>query len=85
MKKMQMKRKMLSLLFIVVMLVSLAGCGTTSKNKEAAKDSATTKTYTDMAGREVTLATNINKIVLIRSMDVYYMSAILGKDFLIKK
>ena len=81
MKRMQMKKRVLSLLFILVMLVSLAGCGTASQNKEAAKETPKTKTYTDMAGRQVTLSTNINKIVLIRSMDVYYMSAILGKDF----
>ena len=81
MKKMDMKRKMLSLLFIVVMLVSLAGCGTTSKNEEAAKYTAKTKTYTDMAGREVTLSTNINKIVTLRYMDTNILAAILGKDF----
>jgi iron complex transport system substrate-binding protein len=34
-----------------------------------------------MAGRKVKLSANINKIVLVRSMDVYYMSAILGTEF----
>lgn len=81
MKKMRIKRKMLSLLFIVAMLISLVGCSTAVKNNEIAKETPKTKVYTDMAGRQVTLSTNINKIVLIRSMDVYYMSAILGKDF----
>lgn len=75
------KKMMLGLLLIVTIIVSLAGCGTTAVKNKTSKDTAKTKTYTDMAGRKVILSTNINKIVLIRSMDVYYMSAILGQEF----
>lgn len=82
---MRIKKVVLSLLLVVIVLVSMSGCGTTTKKEESAKNTAETaaktKTYTDMAGRKVTLSTDIKKIVLIRSMDVYYMSAILGKEF----
>lgn len=84
-KKIQMKRIMLSLLLVVTILVALVGCGnTTAKNNSndtTAATTAKTKTYTDMAGRKVTLSTNIKKIIMVRTMDVYYMASILGKDF----
>ncbi|UZQ50048.1 ABC transporter substrate-binding protein [Clostridium kluyveri] len=81
MKKIHMKRKLLSMLFIAVMLISLVGCGTTAKKEETAKNTPATKTYTDMAGRKVKLSTNINKIVTLRYMETNILGAILGKDF----
>ncbi|WP_368487973.1 ABC transporter substrate-binding protein [Clostridium sp. BJN0013] len=81
MKKIYMKRKLLSMLFIAVMLISLVGCGTTARKEETAKNTPATKTYTDMAGRKVKLSTNINKIVTLRYMETNILGAILGKDF----
>jgi iron complex transport system substrate-binding protein len=79
---MKTQKVILSLLLIAVMMISLAGCDITNKKEETAKNTTpATKTYTDMAGRKVKLSANINKIVLVRSMDVYYMSAILGTEF----
>lgn len=80
MKKTHTKRKILSLFFILIMLVSITGCGTTSTNKEAAKDTASNAVFTDMLGREVKLSTNIKSIALVRTMDIYMLSSILGKD-----
>lgn len=81
MKQIHIKRKVLSLLFILVMVISIAGCGTAAKKEESIKDTPKTKKYTDMAGREVTLATDIKKIVTLRYMDTNILAAILGKDF----
>jgi len=83
MKKTHIKRKIFSLFFIVIMLVSLTGCGTTSKNNEKAKDTASTSAttvFTDMLGREVKLSNNIKRIALVRTMDIYMLSSILGKE-----
>lgn len=81
MKKNRIAKRILSTLFIVVMLVSMAGCGTSAKKNETLKDTETTKTYTDMAGREVTLSTDIKKIVTLRYMETNLLAAILGEDF----
>jgi iron complex transport system substrate-binding protein len=37
-------------------------------------------TYTDLAGRKVELKKEIKRIVLVRTMDIYYLTAILGKE-----
>lgn len=77
MKKIHIKRKVLSLLFILVMIISLAGCGTAAPKEEPAP---TTAVFTDMLGREVKLSTNIKSIALVRTMDIYMLSSILGKE-----
>ena len=79
--KKQMKLKILSLLFIVVMLISISGCSMSSTKSGELNDTETTKTYIDMTGREVTLSTNINKIVTLRYMETNLLAAILGEDF----
>lgn len=81
-----MKKIVVNLLVILMVLMSLAGCSTTSSKNEASNNTtsgstAKTRTYTDMLGRKVTLKANIKKIVMVRTMDVYYMASILGKDF----
>ncbi|AJA47331.1 ABC-type Fe3+-hydroxamate transport system, periplasmic component [Clostridium pasteurianum DSM 525 = ATCC 6013] len=82
---MRIKKVVLSLLLVVIVLVSISGCGTTSAKNEAvnatAATTAKTKIYTDMAGRKVTLSTNIKKIVTLRYMETNMLGAILGKDF----
>jgi len=79
MKKIHIKRKVLSLLFILVMIISMAGCGTASKNNEATS-LPSTAVFTDMLGREVKLSTNIKRIALVRTSDIYMLSSILGKE-----
>jgi iron complex transport system substrate-binding protein len=79
MKQIHIKRKILSLLFILVMSMSLVGCNAASKNSETALTSSTA-VFTDMLGREVTLSTNIKRIALVRTMDIYMLSSILGKE-----
>ncbi len=41
---------------------------------------AATATYTDLAGRKVSITTNVQRIVLLRSRDIYELSAILGEE-----
>jgi iron complex transport system substrate-binding protein len=79
--KMKIKKMILGLLLIVTIIVSSAGCGTTAKKEETAKNTAVTKTYIDMAGRKVKLSTDIKKIVTLRYMETNILGAILGKDF----
>lgn len=82
---MKMKKKLISLLLIVMVVLSLAGCNTTAAKNDTsnttAETTAKTKTYTDMAGRKVTLSTDIKKIVTLRYMETNILGAILGKDF----
>jgi len=79
MKKIHIKRKVISLLFILVMIISMVGCGTAIKNSEASS-TPSTAVFTDMVGREVKLSTNIQRIALVRTMDIYMLSSILGKE-----
>lgn len=79
MKQIHIKRKVLSLLFILVMIISMAGCGTAAKKEETASVPSTA-VFTDMLGREVKLSTNIKSIALVRTMDIYMLSSILGKE-----
>jgi iron complex transport system substrate-binding protein len=58
-------------------------CSETTKISAAdplASVSAKKVTYTDRVGRKVKLTANIKKIVLIRTSDIYMLSAILGKE-----
>lgn len=78
-------KKIISLLLIVMVLMSLAGCTTTAAKNDTSntttESAAKTKTYTDMAGRKVTLKTDIKKIVALRYMETNMLGAILGRDF----
>jgi iron complex transport system substrate-binding protein len=68
-----------------MVVLSLAGCTTTAAKNDTSNTTteatAKTKTYIDMAGRKVTLKTNIKKIVALRYMETNMLGAILGKDF----
>lgn len=79
MKQIHIKRKILSLLFTLVMIISMVGCGTAAKKEETAL-APSTAVFTDMLGREVTLSTNIKRIALVRTMDIYMLSSVLGKE-----
>lgn len=79
MKQIHIKRKILSLLFTLVMIISMVGCGTAVKKEETAS-APSTAVFTDMLGREVKLSTNIQRIALVRTMDIYMLSSILGKE-----
>lgn len=78
----KISRKLICLLISVITVFCLVGCGgVAAKKEDVAKDAPKTKTYTDMAGRQVTLSTDIKKIVTLRYMDTNILAAILGKDF----
>ncbi|OOM79532.1 ABC transporter substrate-binding protein [Clostridium sp. BL-8] len=77
----KIKERLICFLISIITVIALVGCGETSKKDEAVKSTAATKTYTDMAGRQVTLSTDIKKIVTLRYMDTNILAAILGKDF----
>ncbi|RII34395.1 ABC transporter substrate-binding protein [Clostridium chromiireducens] len=79
MEQIYIKRKILSVIFILVMLISIAGCGTAGKSDKAAS-APSTAVFRDMLGREVTLSTNIKRVALVRTMDIYMLSSILGKE-----
>lgn len=69
---------------ISMLLIMLTGC-TDKKPEEAAKvnpaqTTATIATYTDLAGKTVKVTTNVQRIVLLRSRDIYELSAILGDE-----
>lgn len=73
-----------TLLMILVLILVFTGCSsqnsTTAPTSAASDTSAKTAVYTDMLDRKVTLTTNVKRIVLVRTMDIYMLSAILGKD-----
>lgn len=57
-----------------------AGPSGAASAAQGEKTAPKTAKYTDMLGREVELTTDVKKIVAIRYMDIYYLSAILGKE-----
>jgi iron complex transport system substrate-binding protein len=61
--------------------VILAGCGTPPGGSLNTNPAAETKTYTDMAGRTITLPAQIDKIVAVRYMELNMLAAVLGDDF----
>lgn len=46
----------------------------------SAANTATTAVYTDLAGREVDISADVQRIILLRSRDIYELSAILGDE-----
>lgn len=83
MKSSKFKVIISTFLVVLLMLVTAVGCSSKSSSVSGSeKESESTKTvkYTDMVGREVELTTDIKKIVAVRYMDIYYLSAILGDE-----
>jgi iron complex transport system substrate-binding protein len=82
MKSVKFKTILSFLLLVSMLLFTAVGCGSAkSPTSDAAKDSAPkTAEYTDMVGRKVVLKTDVKRIVAVRYMDIYYLSAILGKE-----
>jgi iron complex transport system substrate-binding protein len=52
----------------------------TTTDSTTSDSKAATKVYTDMAGRQVELSTDIHKIISVRYMEVYMLAAILGDE-----
>ncbi|HCW53781.1 MAG TPA: iron complex transporter substrate-binding protein [Clostridium sp.] len=67
--------KMCTLLLAGTLLLS--GCSNSSSSK---KENNETITITDAAGREVTLEKDIDRIVLVRSRDIFEVEALLGDE-----
>jgi len=68
---------LITILLVTSLLFSLlTGC---TKSNPPVKKSQTA-IYTDMAGRRVELTTNVRKIILCRTMDIYKLAAILGTE-----
>ena len=66
-------------MIIAAMSILFIGCSITTKNDSATSStSAEYATYTDLAGKTVKVSTNIQRIVLLRSRDIYELSSILG-------
>ncbi|WP_010233653.1 ABC transporter substrate-binding protein [Clostridium arbusti] len=86
MKLSKIKTNILGLLLAFVLVLTSIGCSSktaSSENAANATNSSTaskTAVYTDMLGRKVTLTTNVKKVAILRTMDIYVMSAILGKE-----
>ncbi|MCI1969067.1 ABC transporter substrate-binding protein [Clostridium luticellarii] len=73
--------RIIGLLLTVVLIFVFLGCSSNnSTSSNSASNVPKTKVFTDMLGRKVTLSTNIKRIVLVRTMDIYMLSSILGKE-----
>lgn len=81
MKNMQRKlfhKSNLVILILVVLIGAIfAGC---TPNKPPASSDNEMVTYTDMAGNTVKLKKNVNRIVLLRSKDIYLLASLLGDE-----
>lgn len=74
------KRKKAIMKICTMMLAGtllLSGCSNSSSSK---KENNETITITDAAGREVTLEKDIDRIVLVRSRDIFEVEALLGDE-----
>jgi iron complex transport system substrate-binding protein len=84
MKSQKLRITATSLLLSFALFFTLTGfCSDTAKKPSVyplAAASSKTATYTDMVGRKVKLTTNIKRIVLVRTMDIYMLSSILDKE-----
>lgn len=86
MKLPKIKAKILGLLLAFIVVLTSVGCSSKTASSENASNitssGAASKTveYTDMMRRKVTLKRDVKKIVLVRTMDIYMLSAILGKE-----
>lgn len=67
MKKKQMGLSLVMVLLLVISLMVIAGCG---KEKAADTPADTTRTITDMAGRQVTIPAEINRIAAVGPVPV---------------
>ena len=70
----------ISVLLVCVMFATITGCSKGKISEGEAAVTSQTVTYTDMMGRKVKLAKDIKRIVAVRYMDIYYLSAILGNE-----
>ena len=58
----------------------LAAKGSKDSDIKSTTDDVETVEYTDMLGRQVTLKKNIQRIVLLRTMDIYMLVPLLGEE-----
>ena len=58
----------------------LSGCSSNSNGNNSAKTKSDTITITDSVGREVTLEKDIDRIVLVRSRDIFEIEVLLGDE-----
>jgi iron complex transport system substrate-binding protein len=77
--------KLVGLLLAFALIFAITGCSavktsTAPAGSSTSDTSAKTAVFTDMLGRKVTLTTNVQRIVLVRTMDIYMLSAVLGKE-----
>ncbi len=67
----------LLMILVLVLILVFTGCSsqnlTTEPTSAASDTSAKTAVYTDMLDRKVTLTTNVKRIVLVRTMDIYML------------
>jgi len=73
-------KAIISVLLVGVMFTSITGCSKEKTSPKVPVATSKTATYTDMVGRKVKLTTDVKKIVIIRTMDIYTMAAILGTE-----
>lgn len=73
--------KIIFALFTAIYIIFVTGCTNETQNQTNTTASTTKEAiYTDLSGRKVKITTNVKKIVLLRSRDIYELSSILGKD-----
>lgn len=72
----KIKFKSVLTLIITILIIFVTGRTNTAQNESSTKYS----TYKDLAGRTVKISTNIKRIVLLRSRDIYELSSILGDE-----
>jgi iron complex transport system substrate-binding protein len=86
MKSKKIGVNLVGLLLVFALVFTVAGCSSTAKTStasagsSASDTSAKTAVFTDMLGRKVTLTTNVQRIVLVRTMDIYMLSSVLGNQ-----
>lgn len=77
------KRKNVILKICTMLLTGallLSGCSSNSNGNNSAKTESDTITITDSVGREVTLEKDIDRIILVRSRDIFEIEVLLGDE-----
>ncbi len=70
------KNALLLLTCLTVIILSLTGC----VHRNATSSENGTITYVDLAGKTVHIKKDVERIILLRSRDIYELSALLGND-----
>lgn len=72
MKNKKLGIRIIGLLLTAALIFVFSGCSSNnSTSSNSSSNASKTKVFTDMLGRKVTLSTNIKRIVLVRTMDIY--------------